>query len=50
MYNYNGKDERQKYGAIEDSNKKAERLYSPGNVFYMCSFLNFDTEKVIKKE
>ena len=28
-------DERQKYGVIEDSNKKAERLCSPGNVFYM---------------
>ena len=42
--------ERQKYGVIEDSNKKAERLCSPVNVFYMYSFLNFDTKKVIKKE
>ena len=47
---YNDKDERQKYGVIEDSNKKAERCYSPGNMLYMYSFLNFNTEKVIKKE
>ena len=47
---YNGKDERQKYGVIEDSNKKAERFYSPGNVLRAYSFFNSDTEKVVKKE
>ena len=41
--------ERQKYGVIEDSNKKAERSYSPGNVLRVYSFFNPDTEKVVKK-
>ena len=27
--------EKQKYGVIEDSNKKAERFYSPGNMLCM---------------
>ena len=40
----------QKYGVIEDSNKKAERSYSPGNVQRVYSFFNLDTEKVVKKE
>ena len=43
-------DERQKYGVIEDSNKKAERSYSPGNVLCVYSFVYSDTEKVVKKE
>ena len=43
-------DERQKYGVIEDSNKKAERFYSPGKVLYMYSFFNSNAKKVIKKE
>ena len=47
---YNDQDERQKYGVIEDSNKKAERFYSPGNVLRVYSFVNSDTEKVVKKE
>ena len=47
---YNDQDERQKYGVIEDSNKKAERSYSPGNVLRVYSFFNSDTEKVVKKE
>ncbi len=47
---YNDKDERQKYGVIEDSNKKAERFYSPGKVLYMYSFFNSNAKKVIKKE
>ena len=47
---YNGQDERQKYGVIEDSNKKAERSYSPGNVPRVYSCFNPDTEKVVKKE
>ena len=47
---YNGIDERQKYGVIEDSNKKAERSYSPGNVLCVYSFVYSDTEKVVKKE
>ena len=42
--------ERQKYGVIEDSNKKAERSYSPGNVPRVYSCFNPDTEKVVKKE
>ena len=28
----------------------AFQCYSPGNMLYMYSFLNFNTEKVIKKE
>ena len=47
---YNGQDERQKYGVIEDSNKKAERSYSLGNVLRVYSFFNSDTKKVVKKE
>ena len=47
---YNDQDERQKYGVIEDSNKKAERFYSPGNVQRVYSFFNPDAEKVVKKE
>lgn len=47
---HNDKDERQKYGVIEDSNKKAERFYSPGKVLYMYSFFNSNAKKVIKKE
>ncbi|MDY2879504.1 MAG: hypothetical protein SOT34_01005, partial [Candidatus Borkfalkiaceae bacterium] len=47
---YNDQDERQKYGVIEYSNKKAERSYSPGNVLCVYSFFNPDTEKVVKKE
>lgn len=39
----------QKYGVIEDSNKKAERSYSPGNVPRVYSCFNPDTEKVVKK-
>ena len=39
-------DERQKYGVIEDSNKKAERFYSPGNMFYMCSSFNNNSEEL----
>ena len=35
---YNNQDERQKYGVIEDSNKKAERSYSPGNVWRVFFF------------
>lgn len=50
IYEYNDKDERQKYGVIEDSNKKAERSYSPGNVLCVYSFVYSDTEKVVKKE
>ena len=46
----NDQDEMQKYGVIEDSNKKAERSYSPGNVLRVYSFFNSDTEKVVKKE
>ena len=45
-----GKAEKQKYGVIEDSNKKAERSYSPGNVLCVYSFVYSDTEKVVKKE
>lgn len=40
----------QKYGVIEDSNIKAERSYSPGNVLRVYSCFNPDTEKVVKKE
>lgn len=47
---YNDQDERQKYGVIEVSNKKAERSYSPGNVPRVYSCFNPDTEKVVKKE
>lgn len=47
---YNDQDERQKYGVIEDSNKKAERSYSLGNVLRVYSCFNPDTEKVVKKE
>lgn len=47
---YNDQDERQKYGVIEVSNKKAERSYSPGNVLRVYSCFNPDTEKVVKKE
>ncbi len=43
-------DERQKYGVIEDSNKKAERFYSPGNMFYMCSSFNNNSEIFMRKE
>ena len=50
LLSYNDQDERQKYGVIEDSNKKAERSYSPGNVLRVYSFVNSDTEKVVKKE
>ena len=43
-------DERQKYGVIEDSNKKAERLYSPGNTLYMCSSFDNNPEIFVRKE
>lgn len=46
---YNDQDERQKYGVIEVSNKKAERSYSPGNVPRVYSCFNPDTEIVIIK-
>lgn len=42
--------ERQKYGVIEDSNKKAERSYSLGNMLYMCSSFNNNTEIFVRKE
>ena len=47
---YNDQDKRKKYGVIEDSNKKAERSYSPSNVLPVYLFFNSDTEKVVKKE
>lgn len=47
---YNGKDERQKYGVIEDSNKKAKRCYSPGNMLYMYSSFNNNPEIFVRKE
>ncbi len=47
---YNGIDERQKYGVIEDSNKKSRAIVFARHTLYMYSFLNFNTEKVIKKE
>ena len=47
---YNDQDERQKYGVIEDSNKKAERSYSLGNMLYMCSSFNNNTEIFVRKE
>ena len=43
-------DERQKYGVIEDSNKKSRAIVFVRHTLYMDSFLNFNTEKVIKKE
>ena len=46
---YNDKDERQKYGVIED-NKKAERFYSPGNMLYMYSSFDNNTEIFVRKE
>ena len=47
---YNGKDERQKYGVIEDSNKKAARFSSPGNMLYMYSSFDNNTEIFVRKE
>lgn len=47
---YNGQDERQKYGVIEDSNKKAERFYSPGNVPRVYSSFDNNPEIFVRKE
>ena len=47
---YNDQDERQKYGVIQDSNKKAERFYSPSNVLPVYSFFNSDIKKLLKKK
>ena len=43
-------DERQKYGVIEDSNKKAERSYSPGNVLRVYSSVDNYPEIFVRKE
>ena len=42
--------ERQKYGVIEDSNKKAERSYSPGNVLRVYSSVDNYPEIFVRKE
>jgi len=47
---YNDQDERQKYGVIEDSNKKAERSYSPGNVLRVYSSVDNYPEIFVRKE
>ena len=47
---YNGQDERQKYRVIEDSNKKAERSYSPGNKLCIYSFFDNNPEIFVRIE
>lgn len=47
---YNGQDERKKYGVIEDSNKKAERSYSLGNVLRVYSSVDNYPEIFVRKE
>ena len=40
----------QKYGVIEDSNKKAERFYSPSNVLRVYSSFDNNPEIFVRKE